>query len=61
MNCEIRGDNLICELDNSIIKAKEEDWKTEYLDKIVSVKTIYNGVKEAVEHINNFGSGIQMQ
>ena len=32
-NCEIRGDNLVCELDNSIIKAKEEDWKTEYLDK----------------------------
>ena len=57
VNCEIRGDNLVCELDNSIIKAKEEDWKTEYLDKIVSVKTIYNGVKEAVEHINNFGSG----
>ena len=57
MNCEIRGDDLVCELDNSIIKATEEDWETEYLDKIVSVKTIYNGVKEAVEHINNFGSG----
>jgi len=57
VNCEIRGDNFICDLDDTIIKAKEEDWKTEYLDKIVSIKTIRNGVKEAVDHINNFGSG----
>ena len=39
VNCEIRGDNLVCELDKTIIKAKKEDWKTEYLDKIVSIKT----------------------
>ena len=29
----------------------------EYLDKIVSIKTIKNGIEEAVEHINHFGSG----
>ena len=57
MNCEIRGDKYVCDLDNTIIKAREEDWKTEYLDKIVSIKTIHKGVKEAVDHVNNFGSG----
>ena len=57
LNCEIRGDKYVCDLDNTIIKAREEDWKTEYLDKIVSIKTIHKGVKEAVDHVNNFGSG----
>ena len=37
--------------------ANSKDWETEYLDKIISIKTIKNGVKEAVEHINNYGSG----
>ena len=37
--------------------ATENDWKTEYLDKIVSIKSIDNGVKEAVNHINKYGSG----
>ena len=53
----IWGDKYVCDLDNTIIKAREEDWKTEYLDKIVSIKTIHKGVKEAVDHVNNFGSG----
>ena len=55
--CEVRGDDLVCKLDKAIIKASDQDWKTEYLDKIVSIKTIHNGVEEAVNHINNFGSG----
>ena len=37
-------------------KHSEEDWETEYLDKIISVK-IVDGVQEAIEHINNFSSG----
>lgn len=36
--------------------AVEEDWHTEYLDMILSVK-IVDGVKEAVDHINTYGSG----
>ena len=40
-----------------VIKAEKEDWKTEYLDKIVSIKTVNKGVEEAVDHINNYGSG----
>ena len=35
--------------------AAESDWSTEYLDKIVSIKTIK--VEEAVQHINKYGSG----
>ena len=56
-DCEIRADTDICKLDKTIKKATEEDWKTEYLDKIVSIKTIKDGVKEAVDHINKYGSG----
>ena len=54
--CEIRGDEYICKLNNNFIKAKTEDWQTEYLDKIISVK-IVNGVQDAVDHINCFSSG----
>jgi len=57
VNCEVRGDEKVVTLDNSIKKATKKDWATEYLDKIVSIKSIKNGVQEAVEHINNFGSG----
>lgn len=36
--------------------AGEEDWKTEYLDYILSIK-IVEDISEAVDHINKFGSG----
>lgn len=39
-----------------IAVATEEDWRTEYLDRILSVR-IVDGVTEAVEHINRYGSG----
>ena len=35
--------------------ATEEDWGTEYLDTIVSVRVV-DGVDEAIEHINRYGS-----
>ena len=54
--CEIRGDSYIQSLDKNFKHANEEDWKTEYLDKIISVK-IVDGINAAVEHINNFSSG----
>ena len=57
LGCEIRGDENIKKIDPEIILAKQEDWSTEYLDKIISIKLINNGVKEAVEHVNHFGSG----
>ena len=55
-NCEIRGDKFIESLHNEFKNAKEEDWGTEYLDKIISVK-IVDGVEGAIEHINQYSSG----
>ncbi|MAI60471.1 MAG: glutamate-5-semialdehyde dehydrogenase [Rickettsiales bacterium] len=57
MNCEVRGDEHVLGINNSLKLANEEDWHTEYLDKIVSIKTILKGVEEAVNHINRYGSG----
>ena len=57
MNCEVRGDKHVLAINNSLKLANEEDWHTEYLDKIVSIKTIFKGVEEAVNHINLYGSG----
>ena len=56
-NCDIIGDETVCKYDKSIIKATEKDWSTEYLDSIISIKTIQKGVREAVNHINKYGSG----
>lgn len=52
---EIRG----CERTRSIIPCKEateEDWKTEYLDYVLSIR-IVDSLDEAIEHINTYGSG----
>ncbi|MEN8907252.1 MAG: glutamate-5-semialdehyde dehydrogenase [Clostridiales bacterium] len=48
-----------CEKTQKIIsceKASDNDWSTEYLDYILSIKIISN-IDEAIEHINNYGSG----
>ena len=55
--CLIKGDKDIVKISDSIELANERDWSTEYLDKIISIKTIKNGVEEAVNHINKYGSG----
>ena len=55
--CLIKGDKDVLKISDSVEKALEKDWSTEYLDKIVSIKTINRGVEEAVEHINKYGSG----
>ena len=54
--CEIRGcerSKAFCE---DIIDAKEEDWSTEYLAPIVSIK-IVDSYKEAFNHIEKYSSG----
>lgn len=48
-----------CEKVQKIIACEEatkEDWQTEYLDYILSIK-IVSGLEEAIEHINTYGSG----
>ncbi len=54
-NVELRG----CERSAAIINVKpatEEDWSTEYLDYILSIKVVA-GLDEAIDHINRYGSG----
>lgn len=53
---EVRGDQATCALvRNGVVKATKEDWTTEYLDLILSVKVV-DGLEEAVTHINTYGS-----
>ncbi len=52
---EIRGDEKTCQIARGIKRASEEDWQTEYLDLILSIK-ILEGIEEAINHINNYGS-----
>ena len=55
-NCEVRGDADSMKIDNRIIPAKIEDWSTEYLDSIISVKLVKD-VYGAIDHIAKYGSG----
>ena len=54
---EVRGCSRTMELakGREVNPATEEDWKKEYSDLIVSVKVV-DGVNEAIEHINRYGS-----
>ena len=52
--CELRG----CPKTRAIIEcaeATEEDWRTEYLDRILSIRVV-DSLAEAVAHVNDYGS-----
>lgn len=53
---EVRGDEKVLEQIPDAVKATEEDYGKEYLDYIVSIKTI-SSVEEAIEHINRYNTG----
>lgn len=55
-HCELRGDAAALEVVPDMKKATEEDWGTEYLDLIASVRTVAS-VDEAIEHINRYNTG----
>ena len=55
-NVEIRGDERAVLACPNILKASEDDFYTEYLDYIISVKTV-DSVDEAIEHINEHSTG----
>lgn len=50
-NVEIRGDEKTRDVITDCVIATEDDFSTEYLDYIISIKTVHD-VKEAVTHIN---------
>lgn len=53
---ELRGDEKTCEVLPEAVKATEEDWGTEYLDYILSIKTV-TSIEEAIAHINRYNTG----
>ena len=52
---EIRADETACRFMQDCTQATEEDFGTEYLDYIVSVK-IVSGIKDAIKHINKYNT-----
>ncbi len=52
---EFRGDEATCQILPEAVLATEEDYGMEYLDYILSVKTV-SSVEEAIEHINKYNT-----
>lgn len=53
--CSLRGDEAAQAADSRIAPASEDDWGTEYLDAIVSVKVV-DGLEDAIRHVNRYSS-----
>lgn len=53
--CELRGDDETRALDNRIGTATEEDWRTEYLEPVLSIRQV-DGLEGAIDHINTYSS-----
>ncbi|SMN15858.1 Gamma-glutamyl phosphate reductase [uncultured Candidatus Thioglobus sp.] len=53
---ELRGCNQTRQFSKQIIAATEEDWDTEYLDAILSIR-IVNSMSDAIDHIEQHSSG----
>lgn len=55
-NVEMRADEAAKKLIPDAVPAAEEDWGTEYLDYILSIKVV-KSVEEAIAHINRYNTG----
>jgi glutamate-5-semialdehyde dehydrogenase len=53
--CEVRGDAAVQKADMRVKPATEEDWSTEYLDKVITAGVV-DGVDNAIAHIERYGS-----
>ncbi len=53
--CAVKGDEAARMVDARVTPATEEDWRTEYLDAIISVKVV-DGIDAAIDHIETYGS-----
>ena len=53
--CEVRGDDPTRLLDDRVTPATEDDWTTEYLDAILSVRVVED-LDAAIQHIGTYGS-----
>ena len=54
--CQLRGDSAATSLVSDMQLANDDDWRTEYLDAILSVR-IVNSIDMAIQHIASYGSG----
>ena len=55
-NVLVKGDEKVKSIINDIEKVNDEEWGVEYLDYIIAIKIVSN-VDEAINHINNYGTG----
>lgn len=55
-NVELRGDQPAMDAVSGILPAVEADWGSEYLDFILSIKTV-TSIEEAISHINRYNTG----
>ncbi|MGN7827533.1 glutamate-5-semialdehyde dehydrogenase [Agrobacterium radiobacter] len=53
--CEVRGSQAVRDVVVGLVPATEEDWRTEYLDAIISVAVV-EGISGAIEHIGTYSS-----
>jgi glutamate-5-semialdehyde dehydrogenase len=53
--CEVRGSQAVRHVVEGLKAAKEEDWRTEYLDAIISVAVV-DGISGAIDHIGTYSS-----
>lgn len=54
--CELRGDAAIQARDPRVKPATEQDWRSEYLDAVISIRVV-DGIEGAIGHISEYGSG----
>lgn len=54
--CEVRGDAKVQQEVPDVVLATEEDWKTEYLAPVLSIRIVDN-IDTAIAHIDKYGSG----
>ncbi|SNB69423.1 MULTISPECIES: glutamate-5-semialdehyde dehydrogenase [unclassified Agrobacterium] len=53
--CEVRGSQAVRDVVTGLVPATEEDWRTEYLDSIISVAVV-DGISGAIDHIGTYSS-----
>lgn len=53
---EIRGDENAQAISDGVLPATEEDWGTEYLDAVISMKVV-DSIDDAISHINKYNTG----
>jgi glutamate-5-semialdehyde dehydrogenase len=54
--CAVRGDEQVQASDSRVAAATEEDWSTEYLDAVISIRLV-DDIADAMAHIAAYGSG----